>query len=86
MMMMMMNSCYSLLIFREWLLLKLEGGYTGFSPRSNVLQPELHEVMQEMLIKYVDGTTLGVIANNMKDRNKIQKDVERLKHWDKITE
>ncbi|XP_061486439.1 uncharacterized protein LOC133386720 [Rhineura floridana] len=34
-----------------------------------------------MLIKFADDTKLGGITNTVEDRNKIQRDLDRLEHW-----
>ena len=34
-----------------------------------------------MLVRFVDDTKLGGIANILEERNKIQNDLNRLEHW-----
>ena len=40
-----------------------------------------NEGVQGIFIKFVHDTKLGGIANTLEDRNKIQKDLDRLERW-----
>ena len=61
---------------------------TSEIPQGSVLTPgvfniinDLDQRIQGMLIKCVDDTKLGRMANTLQDRNKIQKDLDSLEHW-----
>ena len=47
----------------------------------NIFNNDLDEGVQGILIKSVDDTKLGGIANTLEDRNKIQEDLDKLEHW-----
>ena len=48
----------------------------------NIFINDLDQGIHGMLIRFVDNTKLGGIANTLEDRNKIQNDFDRLEHWD----
>ena len=47
----------------------------------NIFINDLNEGVQGMLVKFADDTEVGRIANTLEDRNKIQKDLDRMEHW-----
>ena len=47
----------------------------------NIFINDLDKGVQGMLGKFADDTKLGRIINTLKDRNKIQNDLDRMEHW-----
>ena len=47
----------------------------------NIFINDLDEGVQGMLVKFVEDTKFGGIANTLEDRSKIQNDLDSLGHW-----